>query len=148
MKKATCAAFDHKCKKCNRKGHYQDFCTWKNDTKKEVSEDLKKTTASGNKVMVNIMEMTQTKGKVLGISQQHKILMKNQHNMTKLCHETWCEKTQTYKMFDLPEEPTLKLRMNLDIKAYAKHSPVHHCNAQSKGSGWTAWWTTSSSTSS
>ena len=96
LKKASCAAFDHKCKKCNRKDHYQDFCTWKKDTKKEVSEDPKKTTASGNKVMVNRMEMTQTKGKVLGISQNHERLKMNQQNMTKLCHETWCEKTQTY----------------------------------------------------
>ena len=88
LKKASCAAFDHKCKKCNRKGH---FCTWKKDPKKEVSEDPKKTTASGNKVTVNRMEMTQTK--VLGISHHHKRLMKNQQNMTKLRHETWCEKS-------------------------------------------------------
>jgi hypothetical protein len=39
LKKVSCAAFDHKCKKCNRKSHYQDFCTWKKDTKKQVSED-------------------------------------------------------------------------------------------------------------
>ena len=131
LKKASCAAFDHKCKKCNRKGHYQDFCTWKKDPQKEVSEDPKKTTASGNKVMINRMEMTQTKGKVLGISQHHKRLMKNQQNVTKLCHETWCEKT--YKKSDLPEEPTLKLRMNLDIKAYAKHGPPLQCTVQRKG---------------
>jgi hypothetical protein len=96
---------------------------WKKYTKKEVSEDPKKTTASGNKVMINRMEMMQTKGKVLGISEYHKNLMKNPQNMTKLRHETWCEKSQTYKKSVLPEEPILKLRMKLDIKAYAKHSP-------------------------
>ena len=132
LKKASCAAFDNKFKKCNRNGQYQDFCTWKKDPKKGVSEDSKKTTASGNKVMVNRMEMMQTKGKVLGISQQHKVLMKNQQNMTKLRHETWCEKTQSYKKSDLTEEPTLKLRMNLDIKAYAKHSPPLQCTVQRK----------------
>ena len=60
MERVQFSAFDHKCKKCKRLLHV------KKDTKKEVSKDLKKTTASGNKVMVNIMEMTQTKGKVLG----------------------------------------------------------------------------------
>ena len=78
------------------------------------------------------MEMTQTKGKVLGISQNHKRLMMNQQNMTKMRHETWCEKTQTYNKSNLPEEPTLKLGMNLDIKAYAKHTPPSQCTVQRK----------------
>ena len=34
-------------------------------------------TASGNRVMINRMEVTQTQGKVLGISEHHKKLMKN-----------------------------------------------------------------------
>ena len=83
LKKANCGAFDHKCKQCSKKGHFKDFCPMKpKNPKKEVSEDPKKTTASGNKVTVNRMEMTQTK--VLGISHHHK---------TKLRHETWCEKS-------------------------------------------------------
>ena len=77
LKKVSCAAFDHKCKKCNRKGHYQDFFTWKKDTKKEVSEDPNKTTVRGTRVMINRMEVTQTQGKVLGISEHRKKLMKN-----------------------------------------------------------------------
>jgi hypothetical protein len=28
LKKASCAAFDNKFKKCNRNGQYQDFCTY------------------------------------------------------------------------------------------------------------------------
>ena len=35
-----------------------------------------------------------------------------------------------YKKSDLPEEPNLKHRMNLDIKAYAKHSPPLQCTVQ------------------
>ena len=131
-KKANCGAFDHKCKQCSRKGHYKDFCTWKKNPKKEVSEDSKKTSASGNKVEIHRMEMTQTSGKVLGISQEHKRLMKNQQNMTKLHHETWCEKSQSYRKSKLPEEPTLKLRMSLDIKAYAKHNPPLQCLVDNK----------------
>ena len=50
LKKASCAAFDHKCKQCSRKGHYQDFCTWKKNPKKEASEDSKKTSAMGTKL--------------------------------------------------------------------------------------------------
>jgi hypothetical protein len=94
---------------------------------KEVSEDPKKKTASGNKVEIHRMKMTKTSGKVLGISQEHKMLMETQQNMTKLHHETWCEKSQTYIKSRLPEEPTLRLRMNLNIHAYAKHSPPLKC---------------------
>ena len=112
--------------------NYRDFCKGKNNPNKEESEDSKKTTASGNKVMINRMDMTWTSGKVLGISQYHKRLMKNQQNMTKLHHEIWCEKSQTYIKSKLPEEPTLKLRMNLDITAYAKHSPPLQCTVQRK----------------
>ena len=50
--------------------------------------------------------------------------------MTKLRHETCCKKSQTHRKSDLPEEPTLKLRKNLDIKAYAKHSPPLQCTVQ------------------
>ena len=50
--------------------------------------------------------------------------------MTKLRHETGCKKSKTYRKSDLPEEPTLKLRMNLGIKAYAKQSPSLQCTVQ------------------
>ena len=43
---------------------------------------------------------------------------------------TWCEKSQTYTKSNLAEEPTLKLRMNLDITAYTKHSPPLQCTVQ------------------
>ena len=96
LRKTSCRAFDQKCKQCGKKGHYRDFCKGKNNPKKEESEHSKKTTASGNKDMINRWEMMQTSGKVLGISQHHKRLMKNQQNMTKLHHGIWCEKFQTY----------------------------------------------------
>lgn len=109
LKKASCPAFDQGCKQFSRKGQYQDICTWKKDPKKERSEDSKKTTASGNQVEYNRMEMTRTTGKVLGVSQNHQKLMKKQQNMTKLRHE---------------------LRMNVDILAYAKHRPPFQCTGQ------------------
>ena len=121
LNKASCAAFDNKCTPCSRKGHFEDFFTRKKP--KKASEDSKKTTASGNHVHINKMEMTRTSGKVLGISQHHKKLMQKQQNMTNLRHETWCEKYQTYIKSSLPEEPTIKIRMNVDILAHAKHKP-------------------------
>ena len=69
LRKASCTAFDQKCKQCGKKGHYKDFCKGKPNPKKEESEDSKKATASGNKVEIHRMEMTRTTGKVLGIHQ-------------------------------------------------------------------------------
>ena len=76
---------------------------------KEPQEDSKKTTASGNQK-----------------------LMKKQQNINKLRHETWCERSHTYIKSNLPEEPTIKLRMNVDILAYAKHRPPLKCTVQEK----------------
>ena len=37
-----------------------------------------------------------------------------------------------YIKSNLPEEPTIKLRMNVDILAYAKHRPHVKCTVQKK----------------
>ena len=70
--KASCPAFDQKCKQCGKNCLYKDFCKGRKNPKKEESEDSKKTTASRNRVEIHRMEMTQTSGKVLGISENHK----------------------------------------------------------------------------
>ena len=49
--------------------------------------------------------------------------MKRQQNMKKLHHVEWCDKPQTFIKSSLPEEPTMKIRMCLDISSYSKHDP-------------------------
>ena len=58
--------------------------------------------------------------------------MQRQQNITKLCHEIWSDKLQTYVKSSLPEEPLLKLRICLDILPYAKHDPPLQCTVQKK----------------
>ena len=57
--------------------------------------------------------------------------MKMQQNMTKSLNDTWSDKLQTFVKSSLPEEPTLKLRMNVNIffiwqanSSLEMHSPV------------------------
>ena len=44
-----------------------------------------------------------------------------------LGYEVWSEKAQTYVPAEIPEEPTLSLKLCVDIKAYAKHDPPLIC---------------------
>ena len=43
-------------------------------------------------------------------------------------NEEWCEKSQTFIKSSLPEEPTRKLRMCLDISSYSKNNPPLGCS--------------------
>ena len=46
--------------------------------------------------------------------------------MPMLGYEVWSEKAQTYVPAEIPEEPTLSLKLCVDIKAYAKHDPLSY----------------------
>merc|ERR1711940_262494 len=76
--------------------------------------------------------MSQESGKALNVLQKTKKLIQKQQNMTKLSHETWNDKLQTFVKSSLPEEPLLKLRMCVDISSYAKHDPPLQCTVQKK----------------
>ena len=52
--------------------------------------------------------------------------MKKQQKMPMLGYEVWSEKAQTYVPAEIPEEPTLSLKLCVDIKAYAKHDPLSY----------------------
>ena len=100
---------------CGKNGHgnspnlnlWRDFCTRKKpEGASEVSEKM---TVTGNPGQSNKTEMTRTSENVMEISQYNKRLMQKQ-NMTKLGHEVWSEKSQTYVKSSLPENPTMKIR--------------------------------------
>ena len=73
------------------------------------------------------MSQKSQSGRVSRVSQSTQYLRKQQ-NMKKLRHEVWSETAQTYIKSKLPEEPSLKLRMCLDILPYKKHDPPLQCN--------------------
>ena len=73
------------------------------------------------------MSQKSQSGRVSRVSQSTQYLRKQQ-NMKKLRHKVWSEKAQTYIKSKLPEEPSLKLRMCLDILPYKKHDPPLQCN--------------------
>ena len=58
-----------------------------------------------------------------GLSMSQIKQMKKQQKMPMLGYEVWSEKAQTYVPAEIPEEPTLSLKLCVDIKAYAKHDP-------------------------
>ena len=70
------------------------------------------------------------RGNVSRVSQTTLNLIKKQQNVKKLRHEVWSEEAQTYIKSSLPEEPSLKLRMCLDILSYKKHDTPLECNVQ------------------
>ena len=78
-------------------------------------------------IVINKMKMKKSLGDNRGILKSKMRQMKKQQNMTKLHHERWCEKSQTFIKSSLPEEPTMKLRMCLNISPYSKHEPPLDC---------------------
>ena len=68
----------------------------------------------------------------MGIMKSSMKLMEKQQNMMKLRHEEWCDKFQTYIKASLRKEPTMKIRMCLDILSYKKHDPTLDCQVQQK----------------
>ena len=65
---------------------------------------------------------------MLNVSQRPKKLIKMHQNMTKLRNEMF----ETFVKSSLPEEPTLKLRMNVDILSYSKHDPLLKSSEQTE----------------
>ena len=128
VKREKCPAWSNKCEKCNKIGHFKNYCTWK----PQQEEDKKKQTGNSNHVNINKMRMSQESGKALNVSQKTNKLIQKQQNMTKLSHETWNDKLQTFVKSSLPEEPLLKLRKCVDILSYAKHDPPLQCTVQKK----------------
>ena len=116
LKKASCPAFSNKCKKCSRKGHYQDFCL-KKQVKESVDKEVEKPKA--NTVVVNKFS--------IGINKLATNKCSGKQNMTRLGHEEWSLEHGTYVETDLPPEPVLTVKIELDIKAYAKHKPQLEC---------------------
>ena len=56
LKKASCPAFNNKCKQCKRKGHFQDFCSRNRSENKEISGNTNDKTRAENKSM-RVMKM-------------------------------------------------------------------------------------------
>ena len=77
--------------------------------------------------MIKKMEMNKSLSNKMGILKSTMRQMKKQQNMTKLHHEEWCDKSQSFIKSSLPEEPIMKLRMCLDISSYSKHDPPLGC---------------------
>ena len=91
--------------------------------KKETASSPGKTskmTAEDKAVEINTVHMSKKlkRGNVSRVSQSTRNLMKKQQNVKKLRHKVWSEKAQTYIKSSLPEEPSLKLRMCLDILSW------------------------------
>ena len=128
LRKTSCTAYGKKCKNCGILGHFNDQC--KKKPKDTASEELKKSAAKQNTVSINKMQMMRSSGEKLGIMKSSMKLMKKQQNMTKLRHEVWCDKSQTYIKSSLPKEPTLKIRMCVDILSYRRHDPPLDCAVQ------------------
>ena len=87
----------------------------------------KQNTVAFNTVTIKKMQMTRSSGENMGIMKSSMKLMKKQQNMMKLRHEEWCDKFQTYIKASLRKEPTMKIRMCLDILSYKKHDPPLDC---------------------
>jgi len=64
------------------------------------------------------------------VSQTTQDLINKQQKVQRLRHEVWSEEAQTYIKSSIPEEPSLKLRMCLDILPYKKHDPPLQCTVQ------------------
>ena len=73
------------------------------------------------------MRMKKGQSNKMGILKSTMRQMKKQQNMTKLHHEEWCDKSQSFIKSSLPEEPIMKLRMCLDISSYSKHDHPLGC---------------------
>ena len=125
LKKASCPAFDNKCQRCNRKGHFQIFCNRK--LNKEKSEDVKNQ-VEGKSVKLSRMHFSgKSKQKNKIIPAAYLNLMKRQQNMTKLGYEEWSDTQQTYVETEVPKDPVIKFKMCVDVKVYAKHKPPLDC---------------------
>ena len=132
LRKTDCSAYGKKCMNCKLKGHFADLCNRKGDKKGDPPKDSTKTTAGANTVTINrlIMSEKSRSGRVSRVSQSTQNLIRKQQNMKKLRHEVWSARAQTYIKSSLPEEPSLKLRMCLDILPYKKHDPPLKCNVR------------------
>jgi hypothetical protein len=95
----------------------------KGDKKDETPHYSKKTTAGAHHFTINGMKMSEKSGKISKVSQSTQNLNKKQQNMKKLRHEVLDEKEEMYIKSGLPEEPTLKIRMCVDVLAYRSHKP-------------------------
>ena len=76
-----------------------------------------KTTAGAHNISLHRMKMSEGTGKISEVTQSTQNLMKKQQNMKKLHHKAWDNENEMYIKSSLTEEPTLKLRMCLDIWA-------------------------------
>ena len=133
IRKIDCPASGKQCKNCKKKGHFPDMCLKKETARGDFSPgNTSKTTAEAKAVNINTVHMSEKlkRGNVSRVSQTILNLMKKQQNVKKLRHEVWSEEAQTYIKSSLPEEPSLKLGMCLDILPYRKHDPPLDCNVQ------------------
>ena len=81
LKKASCPAFNNKCKQCKRKGHFQDFCSRNRSENKEISGNTNDKTRAENKSM-RVMKMKFTdKISKEGLSKSQINQVRNQQKM-------------------------------------------------------------------
>ena len=106
--KDSCPVFGKKYKNCSILGHFSDQCKKKS---KDMPDEHHKPAGKQNHVMINKMKMKKSKSNNMGILKSTMRQMKKQQNMTKLHHEEWCKKSQTFIKSSLTEEPIMKLRM-------------------------------------
>ena len=132
IRRTDCPAFDKRCKKCKQKGHFRKMCVKKGPVRGDPPRDSSKPTAGANTISLNTMKVSERRmgGNVSRVSQSTRNLMKKQQKVRKLRHEIWSEENQTYVKSHLPVEPTIKLRMCLDILSYRKHDPPLPCGVK------------------
>ena len=113
----NCPAHGQACTKFQLLNHFTAVCRSGNGDKTDGNQsDSKKTGAITNQVTLNRMKISQ-------VSQTTQNQMKKQQNMKKLRHEVWDEEVGRYIKSELPKEPTIKLRVCLDIFAHRSHQP-------------------------
>ena len=117
LRKDSCPAFGKKCKNCSILVHFSEPCKKKSkdSPEKHHKPAAKQNGVNQKKVVINKMKMKKRQGNNMGILKSTRRQIKRHQNMTKL-HQTFIKSS-------LLEEPTMKLRMCLDISSYSKHDP-------------------------
>ena len=123
IRKTDCPASGKQCKNCKKRGHFPDMCLKKGTVGENSPQQTTKSTVHAVNIHAMHVSEKPKRGNVSRVSQTTLNLIKKQQNVKKLRHEVWSEEAQTYIKSSLPEEPSLKLRMCLDILPYRKHDP-------------------------
>ena len=93
------------------------MCVKKGTAVGDTPKDTSKTTAGANIVQLNALKISEkpSTGKISRVSQTTQDLIKKHQNVKKLRYKVWSDEAQTNVKSSLPDEPSLKLRMCLEL---------------------------------